>query len=66
MNKSKANRCPGCSRHCRAEHVRCKYGQKYFLKMHAPQEAAPDSSRKTGEKRKRKWEKHVRQGASLH
>lgn len=48
--------CPGCSKHCSAGNVRCKYGQKYFEKRAA--EAVSEQKTKKVSKR-RKWEKHV-------
>lgn len=30
MKKQQLDRCPGCSKHCCADHPRCKYGRKYF------------------------------------
>lgn len=33
MKESKTNVCPGCSRHCTAETVKCKYGRNYFAKQ---------------------------------
>ena len=48
MKKSNIPTCPGCSRHCPACSVRCKYGRQYFEKH--PVE--------TGCK-KHKWERYV-------
>lgn len=52
------NICPGCSRHCPASHVRCKYGQKHFEKLRQ----AEDTTSCSGEVKRKsryKWEKHV-------
>ena len=54
MKQENCAHCPGCSRHCPAYAVRCKYGQKYFEK-HPPESPAPCS-------KKHKWEKHVTSG----
>jgi len=37
--------CPGCSRHCPANAVRCKYGRTYFAK-HPPAETACSAKQK--------------------
>ena len=53
MKNAKAH-CPGCSRHCPMNAVRCKYGQKYFEKhgeeVHHACKAKKDHP---------KWMKHV-------
>lgn len=54
MGTKNGPECPGCSRHCPLDHVRCKYGQKYIDKLkNAQEEAIPFK------KHKHKWEKHV-------
>ena len=59
----KANRCPGCSRHCRLDHVRCKYGQKYLEKVqNAHEKKAAYDENKDAKKQRYKWEKYVLQG----
>ena len=61
MAKQKKTVCPGCSRHCTQDCVRCKYGQRYFEKknaMETEQKSAP-------KERQRKWEKHVSKGGLL-
>lgn len=56
MAEQNKARCPGCSRHCSAENIRCGYGRKYFDKL----------ARKTEtEKKRSKWEKHVVSGGLL-
>jgi len=62
MCKAKADRCPGCSRHCCAAHVRCKYGQKYFQKQ---QEADISFQKNQNDPHHYKWEKFVQQGSPL-
>ena len=64
MKTEKQNRCPGCSRHCPADHARCKYGQRYFKKM---QQTGSNGSPSASESKQhlRKWEKHVQQGGVL-
>ena len=56
MKKSDVPTCPGCSRHCPACSVRCKYGRIYFQK-HPPE--AVDGTKK------RKWERHVAEGGLM-
>lgn len=56
--------CPGCSRHCPLDHVRCKYGRKYVEKRGKEQEAAQSADEKSSRKTGRKWEKHVTQGGT--
>ena len=63
MGKSKPNTCPGCSRHCSLDHVRCKYGQKYLEKMKKAQ-ADNHSAQKAAETHRYKWEKHVKAAGS--
>ena len=56
--------CPGCSRHCRMDDVRCKYGRKYFEKKRKGHAKADDED--VGENKKlRKWEKHVQRGGLI-
>ncbi|MBP3645672.1 MAG: hypothetical protein J6K55_04525 [Clostridia bacterium] len=56
MKKSNIPTCPGCSRHCPACSVRCKYGRQYFQKH--PVETKCDS-------KKHKWERYVTEGEML-
>lgn len=58
MKKKNENVCPGCSRHCPANAVRCKRGRAYF----AEREAAGPEKRPHG---KHKWEKRVSEGGLL-
>ena len=61
--KDQINRCPGCSRHCRLDHVRCKYGQKYVEKIQNAQARKAAGGEKTDAKKHAyKWEKYVLQG----
>lgn len=59
MKKQKPDVCPGCSKHCAADSVRCKYGRSYFAKR----ESAPPEDRRPAhlhsKKHSLKWEKHV-------
>ena len=59
MAKGRKDVCPGCSRHCSLNHVRCKYGQKYIEKI---RKADADSHHAPESKRHYKWEKLVAQG----
>ena len=59
MKKHKEDVCPGCSRHCTRNEIRCKRGRAYFaehgadgLKVHPADE----------KRKKRKWEKYVDEG----
>ena len=51
--------CPGCSRHCPANAVRCKYGRAYFTK-HPPAEAAC-----SGKPKGHKWKAFVEKDGVL-
>lgn len=51
--------CPGCSRHCPANAVRCKYGRAYFTK-HPPAEAAC-----SGKQKGHKWKAFVEKNGLL-
>lgn len=62
MGKQTTGTCPGCSRHCPLDHVRCKYGLRYIEKLQSKQEAADNSAR---DRRRHKWEKHVCRGSAL-
>ena len=57
MKNSNMPTCPGCSRHCPACHVRCKYGRQYFEK-HPPEFTCTDH-------KKRKWERYITEGDLL-
>lgn len=63
MKQNQKAVCPGCSRHCSMDNVRCKYGQKYFEKTCA-QQAAASAGEKDKRGRRRKWEKHVEAGGT--
>ena len=56
MKNEIGNRCPGCSRHCSMQNVRCKYGRKHFAAL---EEAAK-------EKPKYEWEKYVSRDGLAH
>ncbi|MBQ2956474.1 MAG: hypothetical protein IJE08_08425 [Clostridia bacterium] len=60
MKKTKKPVCPGCSRHCAADALRCKRGRAYFEKLErkAQESALP---KKAGECKKHacKWERLV-------
>lgn len=57
--------CPGCSRHCPLDHVRCKYGQKYIEKQRRALEGAPGNQKQDSKKmRRRKWEKYAAKGSA--
>lgn len=72
MSKQNQNVCPGCSKHCTADAVRCKRGQRYFegLASSEPQpirsnimhSAAPSMKR---HEKKPKWERHVSENSLL-
>lgn len=59
MAKRRQDVCPGCSRHCSLNHVRCKYGQKYIEKIRTPD---ADSHQTPEDNHHYKWEKYVAQG----
>ena len=59
MAKGRKDVCPGCSKHCSMNHVRCKYGQKYVEKI---READADRHQAPEDKHHYKWEKYVAQG----
>lgn len=61
MSKQKNAVCPGCSRHCRWDCVRCKYGQRYFEKEKLA-EIKHDSD---VQGHRKKWEKYVQRGGTL-
>jgi len=56
--------CPGCSRHCTAENVRCKRGCAYFAKLEKDAHTGNKAKQKHPEK-KRKWEKDVAAGGLI-
>ena len=61
MAKQKKAVCPGCSRHCTQDCVRCKYGRRYFEKT-----SAKETEKKNEPKeRRRKWERYVQKGSLL-
>lgn len=66
MKKPKQAVCPGCSRHCTADKVRCKHGRAYFAKL-IDHNAEENSDLQTGlrRKHKHKWERDVEQGGVL-
>ena len=53
----KRMRCPGCSRHCSADNLKCRRGRAYFEKKIA-EEKAQDGP-------KYKWERYVTQGSAV-
>lgn len=62
MKKDNPNVCPGCSKHCTAETVRCKRGQRYFAQLKAaeiPSSFTPGKFKDSRQSKKRKWERHV-------
>lgn len=66
MKKTKQAVCPGCSRHCTADKVRCKHGRAYFAKL-SDHNAKEGKHPRTGlcRKHKHKWERDVEQGGML-
>ena len=66
MKKTKKPVCPGCSRHCAADALRCKRGRAYFEKLErkAQESALP---KKAGECKKHscKWERLVSESGVL-
>ena len=63
MANRQADVCPGCSRHCAASNVHCKYGQRYFEKMQKTEAAETlCAQEKDTKKHRRKWEKRVKEG----
>lgn len=64
MKKQEQAVCPGCSRHCTADAIRCKRGRAYFSKL---RENAPDAqfSQQTEPHRKHKWERNVAQNGVM-
>ena len=60
MKKTNKPVCPGCSRHCAADALRCKRGRAYFEKLERKTQASP-SPEKAGECKKHicKWERLV-------
>jgi len=59
MEKNKAGVCPGCSRHCTADSVRCKRGRQYFEGL-SKDKTSPDAKHKNY-----KWEKYVAEDSPL-
>ena len=57
MKTTKTLVCPGCHKHCQEGKTRCKYGCRYFAKLHA-QESDPCKNCK------HKWEAFVTQGST--
>jgi len=53
MKKQNPNVCPGCSRSCAADAVRCKRGRKYFAELSAAVSAPPIIR----DGKKHKWER---------
>lgn len=56
MKNEVVNRCPGCSRRCPMQSVRCKYGRKYFASL----------AEAENEKPKYEWEKYVSRDGLAH
>lgn len=61
MAKGQKNVCPGCSRHCSLEQVRCKYGRNYVEKM----KQADAGHYEQENIRHYKWEKFVARGGPV-
>ena len=59
VKKNNPNVCPGCSRHCTADSVRCKRGQRYFAGLRAAE--APSVLKV----KKHKWEQYVADDSPL-
>ena len=57
MKKQNIDVCPGCSRHCTRNEIRCKRGRAYFAE-HSEAESKEIPMRRDSHK-KHKWEKHV-------
>ena len=62
MKTKKPAVCPGCHKHCEEGHARCKYGCRYFAKLHAQENTACACPKKNC---KHKWENDVTQGSSI-
>ena len=59
MAKGRKDVCPGCSRHCSLDHVRCQYGRKYVEEIRKAEE---ENHQPPEEAHRFKWEKYVAQG----
>lgn len=64
MKKQKQAVCPGCSRHCTADAVRCKRGRTYFAKL-AENAAGQPCVQRPAAHHRHKWEKHVSEGGAM-
>ena len=60
MKKNGKNVCPGCSRRCSADNIRCKRGREYFRQC-----AAEETCSLCSKKHKYKWEKYVSEEGML-
>jgi len=58
LKKQKQDVCPGCSRHCTQDCVRCKCGRAYFAGRSSSGTPAPQEA----PRKKRKWEKYAAEG----
>ena len=68
MKKRNENVCPGCSRHCPMNDVRCKRGARYFagigdMKMKSSDTKGDPPGKLTS--KKCKWERYVAEGNLL-
>lgn len=66
MKKTNQNVCPGCSRHCSADCVRCKRGRAYFAKQ-AARESENNFVKMESPKKKHhhKWERNIAEGGPI-
>lgn len=60
-SKQNPSVCPGCSRHCPKDGLRCKRGRAYFEKT----EKAEKKKAEASVPGRRKWEKLVGEGSAL-
>ena len=66
MKKQKQAVCPGCSRHCAADAIRCKRGRAYFDKLREKHpEALMPQQTALRRKHKKPWEKLVEEGGAV-
>lgn len=63
MKTVNQNVCPGCSRHCTADCVRCKRGRAYFAKQRENDNFAPMEN--TKKKHHHKWERSLSEGGPI-
>ena len=57
MKKDISGVCPGCSRHCSRDILKCKYGREYFAKLDKKQ-----NKQDTKQDRSYKWEAYTEKG----